>query len=293
MRTAEQYRSGATAASENFPVASALIARRHRAPIVAYYRFARAADDVADHPTLAAAEKFALLDQLEATLLGKTDADPAALPLRAQLALRGLPAQHALDLLVAFRADVTKRRYRDWGELMQYCRYSAAPVGRFVLEVHGECRAAWAANDALCAALQVINHMQDCARDYRELDRVYLPLDCFAASGAEVEELAAAQASPELLGCLATVRAHTAGLLPEAAGLPQTVRNLRLAAETSVIVALARTMLDYLAARDPLRQRVRLSKAQAASAAARGLAAAALTSLARVLGPRKGRAAWP
>ena len=60
---------------------------------------------------------------------------------------------------------------------MDYCRYSAMPVGRFVLDVHGESRDLWPANDALCAALQVINHLQDCAKDYRELDRVYLPLD--------------------------------------------------------------------------------------------------------------------
>jgi squalene synthase HpnC len=292
MRTAEQYRSGATAASENFPVASALIARRHRAPILAYYRFARAADDVADHPTLSPAEKFALLDQLEATLLGKSDADPAALPLRTQLALRGLAPQHALDLLVAFRTDVTKRRYRDWGELMHYCRYSAAPVGRFVLDVHGESHDTWVANDALCAALQVINHLQDCARDYKALDRVYLPLDCFAASGAAIEALGCREAPPELLRCLEKVRAHTAALLPEAAALPRKVRNLRLAAETAAIVALAQAMLDYLAGRDPLCQRVRLSKAQAALTATRGLAAAAPRWLWRALSATRGLAAW-
>ena len=82
-----------------------------------------------------------------------------------------------LDLLEAFRRDVTKLRYADWDELMDYCRYSATPVGRFVLDVHGESAPTWPANDALCAALQVINHLQDCAKDYREIDRVYLPLD--------------------------------------------------------------------------------------------------------------------
>ena len=77
--------------------------------------------------------------------------------------------------------DVTKRRYRDWDDLMNYCRYSAMPVGRFVLDVHGEPRSTWPANDALCAALQIINHLQDCGEDYRNLDRVYLPLDLLAA----------------------------------------------------------------------------------------------------------------
>ena len=101
--------------------------------------------------------------------------------LRQALARARLTPQHALDLLEAFRRDVTKLRYADWDELMDYCRYSAMPVGRFVLDVHGEDRALWPANDALCAALQVINHLQDCAKDYRELDRVYLPLDAWRA----------------------------------------------------------------------------------------------------------------
>ena len=92
-----------------------------------------------------------------------------------------LDPQHARDLLTAFRMDVIKRRYRDWDDLMNYCRYSAMPVGRFVLDVHGEPRSTWPANDALCAALQIINHLQDCGKDYRDLDRVYLPLDLLAA----------------------------------------------------------------------------------------------------------------
>ena len=97
--------------------------------------------------------------------------------LRAQLAARQLSPRHAQDLLTAFRMDVTKLRYRDWDDLIGYCTYSAMPVGRFVLDVHGESRATWPANDALCAALQIINHLQDCGKDYRDLDRVYIPLD--------------------------------------------------------------------------------------------------------------------
>ena len=167
----------------------------------------RTADDVADHPDLPAPEKLALLDRLEAALSGKSnnrsdkesDEEPVALTLRAQLAARQLPPRHALDLLTAFRMDVTKLRYRDWNDLIGYCSYSAMPVGRFVLDVHGESRAAWPANDALCAALQIINHLQDCGKDYRDLNRVYIPLDAFAAAGAEVEELGDARASPALL----------------------------------------------------------------------------------------------
>src|ERR1041385_1300504 len=191
MMLAADVRSGKDRRGENFPVASMLIAARHRRPILAFYDFVRVADDVADHPVLPPDEKLKLLDSLEATLLGKSDAEPQGVALRDALAARSLSAQHAQDLLDAFRMDVTKLRYADWDELIGYCRYSAMPVGRFVLDVHGENRATWEANDALCAALQIINHVQDCAADYRNLDRVYLPLDLLSKHGAGVEHLKA------------------------------------------------------------------------------------------------------
>jgi phytoene/squalene synthetase len=141
---------------ENFPVASRIVAPRHRATILAFYRFARAADDVADHPRMLPEHKLRRLDDLENTLLGAADSAADALPLRAALHEKKLSSQHALDLLTAFRRDVTKNRYENWDDLMDYCRYSAMPVGRFVLDVHGESKSLWPANDALCAALQVI-----------------------------------------------------------------------------------------------------------------------------------------
>ena len=200
--TPAEARSGKGHRDENFPVASRLIHPRHRAPILAFYEFVRTADDIADHATLAPQQKLALIDRLEATLLGKADDDAIAVALRAQLAARRLSPRHAQDLLTAFRMDVTKLRYADWDDLIGYCAYSAMPVGRFVLDVHGESRATWPANDALCAALQIINHLQDCGKDYRSLDRVYIPLDAFTQTGAAVDELGRDHASAPLLGCI-------------------------------------------------------------------------------------------
>src|ERR1700677_726582 len=154
MTGAEELRSGKGHRDENFPVASLLISARHRAPILAFYDFVRIADDIADHATLAPADKLAHLDALEAALLGNADGEPAAQRLRAALEERHLSPRHAQDLLAAFRMDVTKLRYRDWDELIHYCSLSAMPVGRFVLDVHGESRSTWPASDALCAALQ-------------------------------------------------------------------------------------------------------------------------------------------
>jgi squalene synthase HpnC len=285
MKTSEDYGTGKT--QENFPVASQLIAPALRAPILAYYRFARAADDVADHPGLAPATKFELLDGLEATLLGKTDLDPAARPLRAQLHARGLSPQHALDLLTAFRLDVTKHRYRDWDELMHYCRYSAMPVGRFVLEVHGEDRTTWDSSDALCSALQVINHLQDCAKDYQTLDRVYVPLDALSAHGLSVQALSASRATPELRACLQAVAGQCASLLPQAAQLPRMVRDLRLGIETAVIAAVARKLTTWLLERDPLSEPVHLTRLGALTLAA----GAVVSELVRRLRGAPGQAA--
>jgi squalene synthase HpnC len=271
MITPAEARSGKGHRDENFPVASRLIHPRHRAPILAFYEFVRTADDIADHAGLAPQEKLALMARLEATLLGRSDDDPVGVALRSQLAARQLSPRHAQDLLTAFRMDVTKLRYRDWDDLIGYCTYSAMPVGRFVLDVHGESRALWPANDALCAALQIINHLQDCGRDYRNLDRVYIPLDCLAASGASVEELGAAAASARLLDCIHGLARRTGDLLRDGRPFAAGIEDTRLALEVAVIQTFAERLIDVLARRDPLSQRVHLGKAGVAGFGVVGL----------------------
>jgi hydroxysqualene synthase len=261
MITPAEARSGKGHRDENFPVASRLIHPRHRAPILAFYEFVRTADDIADHATLTPPEKLALMDQLEATLLGRNDDDPVAVALRSQLAARQLTPRHAQDLLTAFRMDVTKLRYRDWDDLIGYCTYSAMPVGRFVLDVHGESRALWPANDALCAALQIINHLQDCGKDYRNLDRVYIPLDVLATTGARVQELDAGSASAALLVAIQRLARRTGDLLRDSRPFSAGIEDARLALEVAVIQTFAERLAAVLARRDPLSQRVHLGKA--------------------------------
>src|SRR3981081_2196478 len=145
MTSASELRSGKGHRDENFPVASWIIHPRHRPLILAFYNFVRTADDIADHATLGERDKLGLLDLLEAELLGRGDSRAAAVNLRRALAARSMPPRHALDVLIAFRMDVTKLRYENWEEVIHYCRYSAMPVGRFMLDVHGESHATWAA----------------------------------------------------------------------------------------------------------------------------------------------------
>ena len=266
MTSAAELRSGKGHHDENFPVASWLIHERHRPAILAFYEFVRVADDIADQAELSAPEKIALLDRLEAGLLGRGEAEPVAARLRAVLAERGLSPRHAQDLLTAFRMDATKLRYRDWDDLIHYCSYSAMPVGRFVLDVHGENRSTWPANDALCAALQIINHVQDCGKDYASLDRVYIPQDALARHGTGVGALAEPRTSPELRSCLRELVERTAVLLRGAEHFSAQVNDLRLGLEIAVIYRVAQVLTQRLLRRDPLSERVHLSKAAFAAA---------------------------
>ena len=267
--------SGKTAKTENFPVASRLVRPEHRALIMAFYDFARAADDIADAPGLTPEEKLRRLNHMEAVLTGEGIGDAPSLALRAALKARKLSARHPRDLLIAFRADATKLGYADWWELMNYCAYSANPVGRFVLDVHGESDALWPASDAICSALQIINHLQDCGDDYEKLRRVYIPADRLAAHGAAVEMLALPKAPPPLRAVIVELAERTRTLLREGRNLAGNLRDRRLRLEIEVIYALAEAHIDRLLVMDPLSQRAKLPRWKmglvALGAAARGL----------------------
>ncbi|MGH6827801.1 MAG: squalene synthase HpnC [Rhizomicrobium sp.] len=283
MSDALSLRSGKDRHNENFPVASFLIAPKARAPIRAFYRFARFADDIADHRQAPAADKLRLLEAMRASLVGEKDSSPEAMELRRVLAERDLSPQHALDLLEAFRRDVTKLRYRDWDDLMDYCRHSAMPVGRFVLDVHGEGREIWHPNDCLCAALQVINHLQDCAKDYRDLNRVYLPEDALCAEGLTVEALGAPQADQRLKKVIAGLAGRNTLLLTQSRPFARLIGDPRLALEVDLIQTLAENLNAMLTRRDPLSQRVHHSKADVAALFLRRLP---VFLLSRLKGPR-------
>jgi len=264
--------SGKWRDDENFSVGSLLIRRDLRPHVHAFYRFARNADDIADNPELLAGDKIRRLDRMAAVLDGAPGKDsPAASAMRQSLAATGITAQHCHDVLRAFHQDATKRRYRDWDELMDYCRYSASPVGRQLLDLHGESRKTWPPSDALCSALQVLNHLQDCAEDYRRLDRVYLPIADLDAAGIEVGALTAARSSAPLRRVIDTLLDRTAALVDIARGLALCVAAPGLRCECAVIAELAARLLRRLRKGDPLATRVGLGKADFLTAFAVGV----------------------
>ncbi len=283
--------SGKGAGDENFPVGSRLLPARLRPHVARYYRFARAIDDIADNGELAPEDKIRRLDRFALAITDPTDTDPAletAHAMRESLAETGVTPRHCLDLIKAFKQDAVKLRYEDWPDLLNYCEYSANPVGRYLLDLHGEETSAYVYSDALCSALQVLNHLQDCGDDYRTLDRVYLPEDRLASEGLEVTVLADGPSPLGLRRVLDHCLDGVEELMATAELLPQHLKSWRLAMESEVIVRLAQRLTRRLRAGDPLAGRVALTKGDFILAGLGGMAGESWRRLAG-RGPVRGK----
>ena len=260
MTSASELRSGKGDRDENFPVASWIIHPRHRALILAYYNFVRTADDIADHATLPPDQKLAYLDLLEAELLGEGDTQAEAVILRRALAERGMAPRHALDVLIAFRMDVTKLRYENWDEVIHYCRYSAMPVGRFMLDVHGESTSTWAASDALCAGSRSTTTSRIAARIFASSIASICRATRWPRVAPRSSSSGLTQSPPAMLACLQALAVRNEALLDEGRSLSAEIRDFRLGVDVAVIQAYADRIVRLLKVRDPLRERVHLNK---------------------------------
>jgi phytoene synthase len=267
-----------TAGQENFPVGSWLLPKRLRRHVAAFYRFARSADDIADSPDLTSAQKLAGLGAMGAALEGGSHPDVD--PIRASDAETGVGIAESRDLLVAFTRDAENRSCDSWADLLDYCRYSAHPVGRYLLRLHGESADTLVPGDALCAAFQILNHLQDCGDDWRNLHRLYVPRRWIEAAGGEepfFDPANAALRRPILDRCL-----DGADRLIEVASLlPGRLKSRGLRAEVNVMLSLADNLSRRLREGDPLEARVALSKGDFARALLPGLVTLAGGSVAQ------------
>lgn len=235
---------------ENFPVASWLLPRRLRRPVVAIYAFARRADDWADEGDFPPEERLAALATMEqsvrASARGEAGEDPVFIALADSIRRHALPLEPFLDLLDAFRQDVIQHRYTDFGELMQYCRRSANPVGRLLLHLY---RAAEPRNlaysDAICSALQLTNFLQDLHQDYAENDRVYLPQDELRRFGVEEGQLGRRENSPALQRLIRFQAQRAMQLLHSGAPLGRRLKG-RAGFELRMIVLGGNRILQYV-----------------------------------------------
>lgn len=265
--------SGKGAKDENFPVASRFLRPEDRPLVMAYYAFARAADDIADNPELSPEDKTARLERFQAGLEGRerNEALATANRLGDLMRERAIALEHAGDLLLAFQQDARKARYASWEELRDYCRLSAEPVGRFLLDLHGEDRALYPGANALCSALQVLNHLQDLRSDYLGLGRIYLPEDWMVDEKVEPRDLASSSASAGLRRVIDDCLWRSDSLLAQAEGLLAGLQSRRLLVQAATTHRLAETLLQRLLRRDPLARPVKLTRMDFLLAGARGL----------------------
>lgn len=266
--------SGKSAEYENFPVGSILLPARLRPHVATFYAFARTIDDIADSPDLTAEEKTARLEGFERELR-LTEGRPGyekATRMAASLAETGVSDIHCRNLIRYCLQDAAKNRYASWQEVIDYCMLSAAPVGRYLIDLHGGSSAGYGSSDALCNALQVINHLQDFGDDYRTLDRIYLPTDWMEESGVNVGELGKDRTSERLRVVIDKCLFEIEALMRDARQLPRQMNHPRLKLEAAVIVRLADRLAWQLSRKDPLAARVRLTKPETAICTMRGLA---------------------
>ena len=259
---------------ENFPVAFFLFPKEKRALINAYYQFARMADDIADNPNLSSEQKLNELNNLEEILLGKDYSSPKfamAKKLRDAFLEHNLSFSLATDLLIAFRQDATGFTYQTWGQLCQYCTYSAAPVGRFLLALNDESPSTYLPAASLCAALQIVNHLQDIKYDASVLKRIYLPQDIMTEYNISQDMLSSPSVSAELRRCVDALIEKTYGLLKDSEILPYIAKSRALKIELFVIFYLTKSMLYKLKKKDFLANNLKLSASDRLWAVVKGV----------------------
>jgi squalene synthase HpnC len=268
--------SGKGAGDENFPVGSFLLPKRLRPHTAVFYAFARAIDDIADNPGLSPGHKIARLKAFDVALKSDMAGEPGfekAYALRRSMMETGVTTKHGSDLVAAFVLDAEKLRYATWDELLGYCKLSANPVGRYLLDLHGEDKTGYRYSDALCTVLQIVNHLQDCGDDRRNLDRVYVIGDWMAEEGARIEDLDAKALTGPMRRVVDRMLDGCEALMPDARALPAALKSRRLAMESAVIVRLADRLIRLLRKGDPLARRVALTKLDFLSAGLGGAVA--------------------
>ena len=188
---------------ENFPVASKLLPKQLREPISAIYAFARIADDIADEGDASPQQRLDALEhhgqELERALKGNTDLEPVFIACADTIHRHKLDVQLFHDLLTAFSMDITTTRYPHFSDLINYCRYSANPIGRLLIQLVGKDNTINKQySDAVCTALQLINFQQDIEQDLVENDRIYLAQDEMQAANITEQQLRDKANSPDI-----------------------------------------------------------------------------------------------
>ena len=265
---------------ENFPVAFCLFPRAYRDTVNAYYKFAREVDDVADNPHLSSQNKLDILNNMERVLGGahiRGKKFAFARCLREIFVKENFSLSLATDLLKAFRQDAAGFEYQTWNQLTEYCRYSAAPVGRFLLALYNESPSTYLPAASLCAALQIVNHIQDIGYDAKVLKRIYIPSEMMLKYHVKNSDLVKNEVTDGLRNCVNEMIEKVQGLLKEARVLPCVVNSKILRIEVFVIIYLTQYMIHKLLTRDFLKNDLKLSSFERGKALVKGVVKGLLT----------------
>ncbi len=256
--------SGKSHSDENFPVASFLMTKKIRSIVRVFYFFARMADDIADHQKLSSNQKKKILLFFDNAISKSKKTNNKILD-KMIAKFKELPSgkKYSRNLLKAFMMDASNKKYKNWNDLLYYCKFSANPVGRFVIDAVNERKnieKIYEASDSLCTALQIINHIQDCKKDFKELNRVYIPESFFKKYSVDKKILRKSKSIEnferlkiEIVdNVLVSLRKTKLGL--------RKIQSWRLRKETFIILNIAKRLCNLLKINDPLEKQIKLSR---------------------------------
>ena len=256
--------SGKSYSDENFPVASFLMTKKIRSIVRVFYFFARMADDIADHQKLSSNQKKKILLFFDNAISKSKKTNNKVLD-KMIARFKELPSgkKYSRNLLKAFMMDASNKKYKNWNDLLYYCKFSANPVGRFVIDAVNERKnieKIYEASDSLCTALQIINHIQDCKKDFKELNRVYIPESFFKKYSLDKKILRKSKSEEnferlkiEIIdNVLTSLRKTKLGL--------REIQSWRLRKETLIILNIAKRLCNLLKINDPLEKQIKLSR---------------------------------
>ena len=256
--------SGKSYSDENFPVASFLMTKKIRSIVRVFYFFARMADDIADHQKLSSNQKKKILLFFDNAISKSKKTNNKILD-KMIAKFKELPSgkKYSRNLLKAFMMDASNKKYKNWNDLLYYCKFSANPVGRFVIDAVNERKnieKIYEASDSLCTALQIINHIQDCKKDFKELNRVYIPESFFKKYSLDKKILRKSKSIEnferlkiEIVdNVLVSLRKTKLGL--------REIQSWRLRKETLIILNIAKRLCNLLKINDPLEKQIKLSR---------------------------------
>ena len=261
--------SGKTFTDENFPVSSFIVDNKLKEVIRIFYFFARTADDIADHSEISSSKKTSILLFLDKTLKLEKKTDIKKLNNLIKLFPKLKSAKkYSRQILKAFVMDAEKKKYKNWEDLIYYCKYSANPVGRFVIDAfyyykrkpNINLKKIYKASDELCSALQIINHIQDFKEDYKNLRRIYIPDSFFRKFSLKKDSLSDERSSYNFNKLkLEMIDKVLKSLENTKKGLMH-IDIWSLRKETLIILNIAKRLCNLLKKSDPLEKKIKLSR---------------------------------